>query len=86
MTDKHVQRKMILDHMRQIGPITRAEAMKIINCALLRGVNETSELGDFTNFPDNSDSSKWYYYEVIEAANDHEYIGHRPNETWVSVG
>ena len=27
MTDKHVQRKMILDHMRQIGPITRAEAM-----------------------------------------------------------
>ena len=27
--NKHVQRNMILDHMRNIGPITRAEAMDI---------------------------------------------------------
>lgn len=29
MTDKNAQRKMLLDHMRFIGPITRAEGMDI---------------------------------------------------------
>jgi len=65
-------------------PITRAEAMKIINTVLHRGVNETSELGDYVTFPDNRDAGKWYYYEVIEATNDHEYNGARPDETWTS--
>ena len=64
--------------------ITRAEAVKIINSVLHRGVNEESELGDYKNFPDNSDASKWYYFEVIEAANDHETEGERPDEDWTS--
>ena len=63
--------------------ITRAEAMKIINSVLHRGVNETSELGNFINFPDN-EVGKWYYYEVLEAVNDHEHEGERPNENWTS--
>lgn len=63
--------------------ITRAEAMKIINSVLHRGVNETSELGNFINFPDN-EAGKWYYYEVLEAVNDHEHEGERPNENWTS--
>ncbi|MCR4600614.1 MAG: S-layer homology domain-containing protein [Clostridia bacterium] len=63
-------------------PITRVEAMKIINSVLHRGVDATSELGDYINFPDNSDLNKWYYYEVIEAVNNHEYVGERPNENW----
>ena len=64
--------------------ITRAEAMKIINSVLHRGVNASSELGNFINFPDNDEPSKWYYYEVIEASNDHEYEGSRPDENWTS--
>ena len=67
---------------RPDDPIKRSEAMKIMNCVLNRGVDETSELGDYTNFPDNSDANKWYYYEVIEAANNHETKGHRPDEDW----
>ena len=64
-------------------PITRAEAMKIINTVLHRGVNESSELGDYIKFPDNGDATKWYYYEVIEATNNHEYEGSRPEENWL---
>lgn len=63
-------------------PITRAEVMKIINSVLHRGVNETSKLKDFKNFPDNLDTDSWYYYEILEAVNDHEYVGKRPNENW----
>ena len=63
--------------------ITRAEAVKIINSVLHRGVDETSELGNYVNFPDN-EVGKWYYYELIEAGNDHEYEGERPNEQWTS--
>lgn len=62
--------------------ITRAEAMTIINRALDRGVDETSWLGDYINWPDNPRDA-WYYYEVIEATNDHYYTGSRPSEDWV---
>ena len=64
--------------------ISRAEAMKIINTVLHRGVNEHSELGDYINFPDNSDASKWYYYEIIEAVNSHEAENERPDENWIA--
>ena len=64
--------------------ITRAEAMKIINSVLHRGVDGSSHLGNFKNFPDNNDPGKWYYYEVIEACNDHDHEGSRPNENWTS--
>ena len=66
--------------------ITRAEAVTVINRILNRGVNETSNIGDAKTFPDTMDPKKWYYYEIIEAANYHEYTGHRPNEQWYSVG
>ncbi|MBR4016025.1 MAG: S-layer homology domain-containing protein [Anaerotignum sp.] len=66
-------------------PITRAEAVSILNRILNRGVNETSRLGDFKNFMDNAAPSAWYYFEVIEAANSHEYEGRRPNENWLSI-
>ncbi|MBO4677531.1 MAG: S-layer homology domain-containing protein, partial [Oscillospiraceae bacterium] len=66
--------------------ITRAEAVTVINRMLNRGVDETSNIGEVKNFPDTMDPKKWYYYEIIEAANYHEYTGHRPNEQWYSVG
>ena len=65
-------------------PISRAEAMKIMNSVLHRGVNEESELGDYINFPDNSDPSKWYYFEIIEAVNSHEAENERPDENWIA--
>ena len=64
--------------------ITRAEAMTIINRVLDRGVNEESTLLDFKVWPDNSETA-WFYYEVIEATNDHEYTGSRPSEDWTRV-
>ena len=66
--------------------ITRAEAVTVINRMLNRGVDETSNISGAKTFPDTMDPKKWYYYEVIEAANDHEYTGHRPNEQWYSIG
>ena len=65
--------------------ITRAEAVTVINRMLNRGVDATSNLSNFKTFPDTMDSRKWYYYEIIEAANHHEYTGHRPNEQWYRV-
>lgn len=64
--------------------ITRAEAMAIINRVLDRGVSINSELLSFKVWPDNS-PTEWYYYEIIEATNDHEYTGTRPNENWTSL-
>ena len=66
-------------------PITRAEAMTIINRVLNRGVDSKSSLVDIQHFPDNNDTSKWYYYEVIEATNQHKYTGTRPSENWTSM-
>ena len=66
--------------------LSRAEAVTVINRMLNRGVDETSQLGDDVMiFPDVADPRMWYYYEVIEASNFHEYTGHHPNETWTLV-
>jgi uncharacterized repeat protein (TIGR02543 family) len=65
--------------------ITRAEAMRILNRVLNRGVNENSELLDFRKWPDNADADAWYYYDVIEATNGHTYTGERPEEQWQSI-
>lgn len=65
--------------------ITRAEAMTILNRVLNRGVDADSTLPDgYVRFEDNSPSA-WYYYDVIEATNDHEYTGSRPSEDWSSL-
>lgn len=58
--------------------------MTIINRMLYRGVEADGVIAGFKDWPDN-DSSAWYYYEVIEATNDHEYTGTRPSEQWTSL-
>lgn len=65
-------------------PITRAQVMTIINRMLYRGVEADGVMTGFKEWSDN-DSSAWYYYEVIEATNDHEYTGTRPSEKWTSL-
>ncbi len=63
-------------------PITRAEAVTVVNRMLERGVDGSTDLGVFKNFSDNTNPNSWYYYEIIEAANTHKSSGKRPNETW----
>ena len=62
--------------------ITRAEAITIINHALNRGVDSHSDLSHINKFSDNADPTAWYYYEIIEASNTHNYSDVRPNEVW----
>ena len=63
-------------------PITRAEAMTIINRMLGRGVSKGYICKGAVRYPDNEVGS-WYYYEVLEATNDHEYRNARPFEQWI---
>lgn len=55
-------------------PITRAEAMTLINRVLCR-VPETPDdlLDGMTVWPDNADETVWYYLAVQEATNSHTY-------------
>ncbi len=64
--------------------ITRAEAMIIMNRVLDRGVKADGLIAGVKQWPDNNKSA-WYYYEVIEATNNHEHIGSRPSEQWTSL-
>ncbi len=52
--------------------ITRAEAMTIINRVLVRYVDEAGLVDGYVKWPDNPES-EWYYYNVIEATNSHDY-------------
>lgn len=63
-------------------PITRAEAMTIINRMLGRGVSKGYVCKGAARYTDN-DPGSWYYFEVLEATNDHEYRNARPFEQWI---
>lgn len=60
---------------RPNNPITRAEAMVLINRVLHRVPKTVEDL--FANmmvtWPDNKDKSKWYYIAIQEATNSHDY-------------
>ena len=54
--------------------ITRAEAMTLVNRVLNRLPENSSDLLDsMIKWPDNSDTSAWYYLAVQEATNSHYY-------------
>ena len=53
-------------------PITRAEAMTLINRVLERAVDRDHMLADMVTWTDNRPGS-WYYEAVQEATNSHEY-------------
>ncbi|MEC0152956.1 S-layer homology domain-containing protein [Paenibacillus macerans] len=52
--------------------ITRAEAAKFINSVLNRKVDKDGIHKDTKQWPDNI-SGMWYYYDILEATNHHEY-------------
>lgn len=83
-------------NVRADDPITRAEAMSLLNTILMRNADAHSmDSTGFSSFSDNQDSGKWYYYIVIEASNAHDYtvdmnlnilhgsLGY--TETWTSL-
>ena len=53
--------------------ITRAETMTIVNRLLFREPHEDHLLEDMITWPDNMDTTKWYYEDVQEATNSHTY-------------
>ncbi|OAB31908.1 MucBP domain-containing protein [Paenibacillus macquariensis] len=65
--------------------ITRAEAMAFINSVLNRKVKAEGIHEDAKKWPDNT-TDKWYYTDVLEATNYHDYSGiETGNETWDQV-
>jgi len=67
-------------------PITRAEAMTIVNRVLERHPDKDHLLKDMIQWPDNMDTDKWYYADVQEATNSHDYdmkgTEAEPYEVW----
>lgn len=54
--------------------IIRAEAMALVNRVLQRvPEHEDDLLDDMVTWPDNMDTTKWYYLAVQEATNSHDY-------------
>ncbi|MDU5142604.1 MAG: MucBP domain-containing protein [Paenibacillus dendritiformis] len=65
--------------------ITRAEAMAFINSVLNRKVKAADIHDDAKQWPDNK-PGKWYYTDVLEATNHHEYSrSENGYETWDSI-
>lgn len=71
-------------------PITRAEAMVIVNRVLERYPHREHLLPDMITWPDNLDTSAWYYADVQEATNSHAFSMSRdaesqPYEVWTAL-
>lgn len=69
--------------------ITRAEAMTIVNRTLDRHPDADHFLDNMVTWPDNLESA-WYYEQVQEATNSHEYImktdaDKNPYEIWKEI-
>lgn len=67
--------------------ITRAEAMALINRVLNRNPETPADLlSDMIKWPDNVDTAKWYYLDVQEATNSHDYERKANNtERWTKL-
>ncbi len=66
-------------------PITRAETMKIVNRTLDRVPHKDYLLDSMIKWPDNMDTEKWYYAEIQEATNSHDYTHDDAHEVWTAI-
>ncbi len=66
-------------------PITRAEAITIINRLLERHPHKDKLSDGMIVWPDNADDSAWYYAEVQEATNSHAYEMEDGVERWTEL-
>ena len=70
---------------RPYDAITRAEVMTMINAVLNRGVDAEGLCSGYKKWPDNTEGT-WYYYQVIEATNYHEYTRRSATlENWHAI-
>ena len=76
---------------RPARTITRAEACAIVNRTLQR-VPEKDHLrptSEMRTWPDNSDTNAWYYADMQEATNGHDYEWRTANkkriEKWTRI-
>ena len=58
---------------RPNNAITRAEAVTLVNRTLERKPHKAHLLADMIQWPDNMDQTTWYYADIQEATNSHEY-------------
>lgn len=65
--------------------ITRAETMKIVNRSLERTPHKDYLLEDMIKWPDNADKNEWYYADVQEATNSHDYNKNENYEVWTNI-
>ncbi|MBR5329771.1 MAG: S-layer homology domain-containing protein [Firmicutes bacterium] len=69
--------------------ITRAEAVSVVNRSLERKPHKDHFLPDMAVWPDNMDTSKWYYEDMQEATNSHSYEmrgeGADIYEVWIEI-
>ena len=71
---------------RPNADITRAEVMTLVNNVLGRSsITEDGLLEGMIEWPDNMDTSAWYYLAVQEATNGHDYIKADGVETWTDL-
>ena len=74
------------DTFRPDRLITRAETMKIVNRALGRKPHKDGLHKYMIEWADNMDRTKWYYAEVQEATNSHNYEWEDTGyETWTAI-
>ncbi len=67
--------------------IIRAEVVTVINRVLNRKVETESDMVEgMKTWPDNADKEKWYYLDIQEAANSHEYnLKENGYEKWIKL-
>ena len=71
---------------RPDAPITRAEAMAIVNRVLGRKPDADHMLDSMIVFVDNMNPNAWYYADVQEATNSHDYEMSRDDyEIWKAI-
>ncbi|MDD6214091.1 MAG: S-layer homology domain-containing protein, partial [Firmicutes bacterium] len=63
--------------------ITRAEAITIVNRVLVRYLDATGNCDGAENWSDNA-SNAWYYYQILEATNTHNFtrLNDGYHESW----
>ncbi len=67
--------------------ITRAEVVKLVNRILERTPDINNLLPNMIEFKDNIDKTRWYYLEIQEATNSHEYerVDNKSLENWTKL-
>ena len=71
------------------APITRAEACTIVNRTLGRKPHEDHLHEDMILWPDNpapgERGHQWYYEQIQEATNSHDYVMAQVYENWTAI-